>query len=247
MDNTGYIALSRQAALWRQLETVANNMANANTPAFKAEQMMFSDYLVKTKTHERPFGQKLAFPRDVGMVRDTREGSMTHTGNALDVAIQGDGYFVIDTPAGMRYTRAGHFRLDETGMMVTTEGHAVMQNGDLPVIFAPNEREITIARDGTVSTENGVIGRLRVVTFENEQDLRKAGAGLYDTLAEPIEKERPDVVQGMVEESNVVAVAEMTNMISILRSYQGIQKMLDNEHERQLKVINSLGRPNQNA
>ncbi|MBF0373509.1 MAG: flagellar basal-body rod protein FlgF [Alphaproteobacteria bacterium] len=243
MENTSYIALSRQAALWRQLEAVSNNIANANTPSFKAEKMMFADHLVKTKDSERNLGTKIAFVRDVGMVRDLRDGPMAQTNNPLDMAVHGDGYFVVDTPAGPRYTRNGHFHLDETGMLVNTSGLPIMQEGNLPIVFAPNETQISIARDGTVSTENGAVGRMRVVTFDNAQELRAAGEGTYVTNVEPKNVERPDVVQGMVEESNVQPVVEMTNMISILRNYQGVQKLLEAEHERRTKAINTLGQP----
>lgn len=243
MENASYIALSRQMALMRQLDTVANNMANANTPAYKGEQMMFREYLMKAKSPDKTFGDKVSFVQDVGLLRNTSDGPIAETGNPLDLALEGDGYFVIDTPQGPRYTRNGHFRLDEGGMMVTTEGYAVMQTGDQPVVFAPNESQVTISRDGTIATENGPIGKLKVVKFENDQTLQKAGAGLYETTSEATEMQRPEVLQGMVENSNVQTVQEVTNMIEILRNYEGAQKLLDNEHERQLKAINTLGQP----
>lgn len=241
MENASYIALSRQAALWRQMEITANNMANVNTPAFKGEQVMFTDYLVKTPAPAGRVGtEQIAFVQDIGVLRDTREGPMTSTGNPLDLALHGDGYFVIDTPDGPRYSRQGHFHMDPTGMLVTSAGKAVMQEGDMPIVFAPNETQISIASDGTVSTENGPIGRLRVVRFDNDQELRKAADGLYETTAQPIEATQRDVVQGMIEESNIQAVAEMTNLIAITRSYQAAQQMIDNEHERALKAYQTL-------
>lgn len=238
MENTSYIALSRQSALWRQMEVIANNMANANTPGFKAEQMLFTDYLAKPK---RTIGtEPVAFVQDIGVMRDTRTGQLTKTDNPLDISLNGEGYFVIDTPDGPRYSRGGHFRLDDTGMLVNSNGLAVLQTGDQPIVFAPNETEISVARDGTISTENGVIGQIRVVRFDNEQELRKAGDGLFATTAQPQDIARPDVVQGMIEESNVQAVAEITNMITVMRHYQGVQKMLEAEHERQRKAIDML-------
>lgn len=247
MENTQYIALSRQAALWRQMEVVANNIANANTPAYKAEQMMFTDYMVKTKSESSAFGRKLSFVQDVGTLRDTREGPLTDTGAPLDVALHDDGYFVVDTPAGQRYTREGHFRLDETGMLVTSTGYPVLQKTGQPVVFAPNESQITIAPDGTVSTENGTIGKLRVVKFDNEQQLRKAGDGTYQTKADPTELDRPQVVQGMLENSNVEPVLETTHMMTILRNYEGVQKMIDNEQSRSLKAMQVLSQVQQSA
>ena len=240
MENTSYIALSRQAALWRQLEVVANNIANANTPAFKSEQMMFTDYLVRSKTENSVLGRKLAYVQDVGVMRDTREGPLTQTSEPLDVALHDEGYFVVDTPAGQRFTREGHFRLDETGMMVTSAGYPVLQKSNQPIVFAPNESQITITGDGTISTENGTIGKLRIVKFDNEQTLRKGGDGTYQTSSDPNEIDRPNVVQGMLEDSNVQPVVETTHMMSILRNYEGVQRMIDNEQDRSTKAMQIL-------
>lgn len=240
MENTSYIALSRQNALWRQLEVVANNMANANTPAYKGEQMMFREYLMDTRSSERMTGAKLSFVQDFGVLRDTREGPLTKTDNPFDFAIHGDGWFQIETEAGMRYSRNGHFRLDEGGMMVNSAGFAVMDANDNPIILAPNESQVSVAPDGTVSTENGVIGRMKVVRFANDQELKKAGDGLYETTLDPEPVNRPQILQGMMEESNVQPVIEVTRMTQILHQYQSMQKMIDNEHERAMKAMDVL-------
>jgi flagellar basal-body rod protein FlgF len=240
MENTSYIALSRQNALWRQMDVIANNMANANTPAYKGEQMMFREFLIPTRSSDRATGNKLSYVQDVGLLRDTREGPLTKTDNPLDVGIHGDGYFQIETQAGMRYSRNGHFRLDEGGMLVNTQGFAVMDRNDNPIIFAPNETRIEIAGDGTVSTENGVVANLKVVRFANDQNLRKAGDSLYETTDEPELIQRPQVVQGMMEESNVQPVIEITKMTELLRQYQAAQNMIDREHDRTMKAIETL-------
>jgi flagellar basal-body rod protein FlgF len=240
MESTSYIALSRQSALWRQLDVIANNMANANTPAYKGEQMMFREFLMDTRSSNRATGTKLAYVQDMGVLRDTREGPLTKTDNPLDVAIHGDGFFEVETQAGMRYTRNGHFRLDEAGMLVDSQGYAVMDNSGNPIIFAPNETQIAIAGDGTVSTENGQVGKLKVVRFANEQDLRKVGDSLYETQEQPEVMERPTLAQGMMEESNVQPVVEITRMTELLRQYQAAQNMIDREHERQMKAIETL-------
>ncbi|CAA7626892.1 flagellar basal-body rod protein FlgF [Magnetospirillum sp. UT-4] len=240
MENTSYIALSRQNALWRQLDVIATNMANANTPAYKAEHMMFREYLMPTRSSDRTFGDKLSYVQDVSVLRNTEEGSLTKTDNPLDVALHGDGFFQVETEAGMRYSRNGHFRLDEGGMLVNSLGHAVMDNADNPIIFAPNETRITITPDGTVATENGQVAKLKVVRFFNDQDMRKVGDSLYETTQEPQLVERPAIVQGMMEESNVQPVVEITRMTEVLRQYQALQQMIDKEHERQLKAIETL-------
>ena len=247
MENTSYVALSRQAALWRQIEVVANNMANANTPAFKSQQVMFTDYVVKAKSDNSPFGAKVAFVRDLGTQRDTREGPLTNTGGSLDVAIHGDGYFTIDTPSGQRYSRDGHFRLDENGMVVTGAGYPVLQQNDTPIVLAPNESQVNIAGDGTVSTENGIVAKLKVVKFANDQALRNVGDNSLQTTQDPVPIDRPSVVQGMLENSNVQPVTEMTHMMTILRNYEGVQMIIQNEHDRQMKAMPVLSQSQQQS
>lgn len=219
-------------ALWRQMEVVANNMANSNTPGYKNEEMMFREYLMPTRSNNPATGSTVSFVQDVGLVRNTAEGPLTKTDNSLDFALHGEGYFQVETQAGMRYTRDGHFRLDEGGMLVNSDGYAVMDNRDQPIIFAPNEANITVAPDGTVSTENGRVATMKVVKFANEQDLSNAGNNLFETTQSPVVIARPEVLQGMMEESNVSPVMEMTRMMSVLRQYESVQQIIDNETTR---------------
>ena len=247
MDNTSYVALSRQDALQKQIDVIANNMANLNTTGFKSEEMMVAQADVKTKSDTTPFGRQVSFVRDLGTVRDPKEGPMNKTGAPLDVAIHGSGYFTLDSPGGARYTRAGHFRLDENGMIVSGEGLPVMQANGTPIIVAPNEAQINIANDGTVSTENGQIGQMRIVAFDNEQDLKKAGDGTYITNDTANTVARPQLTQGMLEDSNVEAISQMTSMLTVMRSYQSIQNMLDNEQDRIMKAMPVLSGSQQQA
>lgn len=240
MNNTTNVALSRQMALWRQMEVIANNMANTNTPGYKDQAMMFREYLMPTRTNDPSVGRKVSFVQDVGLIRDTSEGPLTKTDNTLDFAVHGQGYFQVETQAGMRYTRDGHFRLDEEGMLVNSDGYAVMDNHDQPIIFAPNEANIDVAPDGTVSTENGKVATLKVVRFDNEQDLQKAGGGLYETDQTPTVVANPEVLQGMLEESNVQPVVEMTRMMTVLRQYEAVQKVIDNETDRFDRAVGVL-------
>ena len=237
MENTSYVALSRQAALWRQMEVVANNMANLNTPGFKGEDVMMAEIDVKTKSDTTPFGRQVSYVHDLGTLRDPREGPLTKTGAPLDVAIHGSGYFAVDSPAGRRFTRAGHFQLDENGMIVTASGYPVLGTNNNPIIVAPNEAQINIAADGTVSTENGQIGQLQIDTFANEQQLKAAGDGTYITTAQATQVARPNLTQGALEDSNVEAISQMTQMLTVMRSYESIQNILDNESSRVSKAM----------
>lgn len=237
MENTTYIAMSRQEALMRKLDIIANNMANTNTTGYKADELMFREFLVPTRSSKSALGDKLSFVQDFGAVRDTHEGPLTKTSNPLDLAIHGDSYFEVETQAGMRFTRAGHFRTDEAGMLVDDQGHAVMDTRDQPVIFAPNEKDITITPDGSVATNTGVIAKLKAVRFDNPQNMRRIGDGLYDSPDEAIPVDRPQIMQGMLEDSNVQPVAEMTSLVSVSREYEANQKIIEAENTRRQQAI----------
>ncbi len=243
MENTSFVALSRQGTLRRQMAIIAHNIANMNTTGFKGENMMFIEHLEKSRGGERILGDKLAFVRDIATVRDTSEGHLVKTGNPLDLAIRGDGYFAIETAAGERYSRNGRFRLDEAGQLVNQQGNAVLSDGGQPFFFAPGDTEITVSRDGIISTENGALGRLRVVTFENLQELTASAGGLSSSETPPTDVEGPDVVQGMLESSNVQPIIEMTKMISVHRAYESIKRFIEREDERIKTMVEELARP----
>ena len=237
MENTGYIALSRQMAMSRQMDVIANNMANMNTPAYQGESMMFVEYLQKN-----PDNEQFSYVQDIALVRNVTEGQKISTKNDLDVAIAGKGFFEIESELGMRYTRNGIFQLNSEGELVTSQGDKVMGEGSSPIVFPPSTDRITIARDGTISTEAGQIGRLNVVRFENEQAMIKGANGLYDADGqEAQEAEDAEILQGMFEGSNVLAIREMTTLIKAARSYAGAAKMIKSEHERLRRAIQTLG------
>ena len=241
MENTAFIALSRQSALGRQLSVVANNIANMNTTGFKGEKMMFVEHLVRSRGGDRILGPKLAYVRDIATMRDTSEGPLMTTGNPFDLAIRGDGYFVIDTENGERYTRNGRFRLDEEGQLVTGQGDPVLSDSGNPFVFGPGDRDVTISRDGTVSTKNGQLGKIRVVSFENQQQAEVAAGGLLSSQASAEDVEGPDVVQGTLEGSNVEPVIEMAQMIRVQRSYDSVKNFIEREDDRIKRMVKDLG------
>ena len=237
MENTGYIALSRQMTLRREMDVIANNMANLNTPAYKGQSMLFVEYLDTSDS-----GEKMSFVQDVALVRNLTEGQLTSTGNPLDMAIAGDAYFEVETPLGPRYTRNGVFQLNAEGQIVTSTGEIVLGDGGNAIILPPSSSDITITRDGTVSTDQGPAGRLRLVRFEDEQTLVKQANGLYDAGGQaPLPAEDAEVLQGMVEGSNVQGIIELTKMIETVRHYASTGRMVNDEHERQRRAIQALG------
>jgi len=242
MENTMYVALSRQSTLRRQMDVVANNLANMSTHGYKSGQMMFVEHLTKSKGGDNLLTPNLAYVRDIATMTDTKPGAIEHTGNPLDIAIQGDGYFVVQTPEGERYTRNGRLQLDNTGQLVNQLGQPVLADGGAPMVFAPEDTEIVVSKDGTVSTNNGELGKLRIVNFENEQVLdRSSGAQFSTTEDNPAQDvEEPTVLQGAVEGSNVEPILEMANMISVHRAYDGVKSFIEREDERQRNMIRNL-------
>lgn len=242
MENTTYVALSRQATLRRQMDVVANNLANMSTHGYKSGQMMFVEHLTKSKGGESLLTPKLAYVRDIATMTDTKPGAIESTGNPLDVAIQGEGYFVVQTPEGEHYTRNGRLQLDNTGQLVNQLGQPVLADGGAPLIFAPEDTEIVISQDGTVSTNNGELGKLRVVRFDNDQLLeRTSGAQFTTTEGNPAQDvDDPTVLQGAVEGSNVEPILEMANMITVHRAYDSVKSFIEREDERQRSMIRDM-------
>ena len=242
MENALLIGLSRQMAMTRDMATIANNIANVNTTGFKSETMIFEQYL-KTDASEMSPDKRIAFVQDVGQYRNMRDGALQTTGNPFDIAITGEGYFRVETENGVRYSRNGNFNLNNEGQLVTSAGHLVLTDAGAPIAFARNETDITIARDGTISTDQGRRGRLAIVTFENPQDMSKAGDSLFQTAQQEIPAENIRLVQGALEGSNVNPILEMTNMIEVTRSYASAQKLIDQADQMRRQAIQQLGTP----
>ncbi len=243
MENTSLIAASRQAVLRRSMSVIANNLANMNTTGFKGEKMMFIEHLVRSRGGEKIGGDRLAFVRDVATAKDLSEGAFQKTNNPLDLAINGDGFFVLGTPGGDRYTRSGNFQMDATGQLVTRSGEPVLSDSGEPFFMSPEDSNIEIARDGTISTENGVLGKIAVVSFANRQEMRVVAGGMYSTAQQPVPVEQPVIAQGMLEGSNVKPISEMTRMIEVSRSYQSTKNFVEREDERMKEMIKEFARP----
>lgn len=256
MENPSYITLSRQSVLRRQLDVLANNLANMSTPAFKAEALMVIEHESEISSQGPRGLRSISFVKDVATVRDMSEGVLFHSDNPLDLAISGDGYFAIKTEEGERYTRQGTFLLDGDGRIVTTVGQPVLNDRNRPIVVPPNSGAVEIAQDGTVSArdpilqgQNVILGRLKVVGFENDWQLKREANGLYrpedDAAMEPIPN--PKVLQGMIEKSNVNGIVEMTRLIETVRSYKNSSNLMDGEHERMRNAIDTLTRSSLSA
>jgi flagellar basal-body rod protein FlgF len=242
MDSPGYIILSRLALQSRATQVLANNVANADTPGFRAQRPLFGDFVaVQPSAGPPPGGRAVHFVHDRATWREMQTGPMQVTGNPLDVAITGDGFFAVETPRGERFTRAGRFSLGEDGRIVDMEGHPVLDTEGRPIAVAPNDTRLEILGDGTIRSENGVLGQLRVVRFANPARLRAEGDRLFDAAGEqPEPVERPALRQGVLEGSNVQPILEMTRLIAELREFQFAAQFAEREGERLLTAVERI-------
>ena len=249
MENTLLVGLSRQVTLERQMDVVANNVANINTNGFKADRSLFEEFLT-SRAHEDNFAgrdRRISFVHDRGTFKDFAQGASELTKNPLDVAIDGAGFLVVQTPGGERYTRDGGLKINNQGQLVNSSGFPVL-GGSGPIVFQPTDKEITIAADGNVTVlegtnrVNSVRGKLRLVRFADAQKLVKEGSNLYSAGADAAAQ--PDtasmVRQGFVEKSNVNSVLEMSRMIEVTRAYTSISAMLQQQGDMRKSAIEKL-------
>lgn len=249
MENTLLIGLSRQVALERQIDVVANNVANVNTNGFKADQSLFEEYLMPVAHQDNFVGRdrRLSYVQDRATFHDFAQGPTQETKNPLDVAIDGSAFLVVQTPGGERYTRDGSLRVNSTGQLVNSGGFPVIgANG--PIQMQQTDHDITISPDGTITVLEGantridsVRGKLRLVKFADPQKLLKEGANLYSANGmAPQADTAARVQQGFVEKSNVNSVVEMSRMISVTRAYTQISALLQQQSDLRRTAIEKL-------
>lgn len=243
MENAAYIGLSRQMTLRRELDIVANNVANADTTGFKVEQLM-----VGTEVGQRARNDNIrpsaSFVLDKGVGRDFGQGSLKQTGRDLDFAIEGEGaFFTVQTAGGPAYTRDGAFVTDPEGRLTTRQGLPVLADG-AEIVLDPQRGPASVAHDGTISQEGQPVGRLTVVRFDALSALQKSGDGLYRNAsnAQPLDATDAQIRQGMLEGSNVNTLVEITNLIEISRAYERVTKMIENANDLSRRSVERLGR-----
>ncbi len=244
IGNAQLIGLSRQIALQRQMDVVANNVANINTTGFKAEQILFEEYAMPV-ARDRTFpnlDQPLSYVQDWATIHDLSGGGLTQTGNELDVALNGGGFFAVQTPAGERWTKAGSFQINNTGTLVDLSGNPVLGIGG-PIQFGPDETGITIGADGSISSSAGAKGQLRIVEFANPQALTREGENLF-AGGTPAANTGTSVMQGHIERSNVSGVSEMAELIRVTRAYESIASLTQKQDELRRTAIQRLGDTN---
>ncbi|MEL6414603.1 MAG: flagellar hook-basal body complex protein [Pseudomonadota bacterium] len=239
MDSTGYIALTRQNGLMREMQVVANNIANAATVGYRQEGVIFSEYVQRVENAPSlSMGQ--------GNVRQTvfDQGALQETGGTFDLAIEGDGFFLIATAEGERLTRAGGFSPNAVGDLVNFDGQPVLDVGGAPVFVPPDAASIVISPDGTISADGNLVGQIGVVMPIAPDDMVREGGVMFraDAGIEPAENAR--VMQGFVEASNVDPIGQIARMIEIQRAYEMGQNFLDSEDDRVRRAMDAMIKSN---
>ncbi len=240
-------ALEGTRLLERKLAVTSNNLANVDTPGFKKDLLSFREVLMRKQIEGwRTF-------KEVTLKTDFQQGPIEFTGNPLDIAIGTEGFFKVQTPFGVAYTRAGHFRLDSGRRLVTPEGYPVLADG-APLVVDPglakggvitlDNARFLVSSDGTISIDGTMVGRLDVVTFKDLGQLKKYGENLFlaPKGAQEIPVQDPNLRQGYLEGSNVNPLEEMINLIEIHREYEAQQKALKTQNETANRLLETYGR-----
>jgi flagellar basal-body rod protein FlgF len=256
-----YIAASGAFKQERKMDVIANNLANQGNSGFKRDGLSFREMIPPfTSTASLTAGlnpQQAAYPSAFpvsyvaldNVYTDTSNGTLRSTGNTLDVGLDGDGFFVVETPNGQRYTRNGNFKLDAGGNLSTQEGYDVLGRNGKPIKIGLNGGQIAFDASGGISVGNGLqndpVGNLKLVAFDDPTKLQKQGDGLFKIADPSVKEQKPTtltVQQGVLEASNVNSIEEMTEMIVTLRAFEAYQKIIQSIDQADDQAVNSIGR-----
>ena len=236
MDAAGYTTLTRQSGLMREMQVVANNIANISTTGFRREGVVFEEYVARMDD-----GPSLSMANASARVVDLTQAGISQTGGVFDFAIQGDGFFLIETPEGERLTRAGSFTPSTAGELMTNDGYRLLDQGGAPVFVPPTARSIAVAQDGTVSADGAPIARIGLWQPSDPLTLQHQAGTMFS--ADDVEPtDQGTVLQGYLEDSNVNPVMEIARMIEVQRAYELGQSFMDQEDKRVRSVVETLGR-----
>lgn len=235
MESTGYITLSRQSGLQREMQVVANNIANASTTGYRAEGVIFSEYV-------KVVDQGASLSMGQGNIGKTsfEQGGLTQTNGTFDFAIEGDGYFVVQTPLGDRLTRAGAFSASAEGQLVTPDGFAVLDAGRAPLFVPAGAGTLTVSSDGTLSMDGAPLGQMAVVRPLEPLEMVREDGVMFRADAGDAPAEDARILQGFVEASNVNPLLELSRMIEVQRAYEMGQSFLKTEDERVRAAVKTL-------
>lgn len=237
MDAAGYTTLTRQAGLMREMQVVANNIANASTNGFRREGVVFSEYVADLGD-----GPSLSMAHASARHVDLGQAGLSQTGGTFDFAIQGDGFFLVDTPQGQQLTRAGSFTPSASGDLVTADGFRLLDQGGAPVFVPPDAGKVAMGSDGTLSANGVPIGQIGLWKPVDPLQLRHQSGTLFASPSGVTPASGGTVMQGYLEDSNVQPVSEIARMITVQRAYELGQTFLDREDSRVRDVVQTLGK-----
>ena len=238
MESAGYTSLTRQSGLLREMQAVANNIANISTTGFRREGVVFSEYVAALQPGEPSLSMAAAHAR----LTDTAQGALTQTNGTFDFAIEGDGFFLVETTDGPELTRAGSFTPSAEGELVTPDGARLLDGGGAPVFIPPDARDVSLSADGTLSANGRPLTQIGLWSSADPADLGRRAGVRFAAEGELVPVEDAVILQGFVENSNVDAVSEIARMIEVQQAYQMGQQFLDREDERIRAVLQTLGR-----
>ena len=236
MSDGIYLATAGAVAQSQALDTTANNIANASTTGFRADRVTFKEALTGAKSVDT------AMVAHAGTRVDQQAGALDHTDSPLDCALEGEGYFGVQTKDGARYTRAGNFQLDTNRNLVTAEGNALRGEGGAPINIPPDAGQITIAPDGTVGADGTTVGKLELVKFAPNQ-MKREGSTLFAATGKPTAGDPPKVHSGMLEASNVNVVRGIVDLVKVSRSYESLMQVIQGYHDVETRAARELGGP----
>ena len=234
MSNAIYASIARQDGLMKEMQVVANNLANASTTGYKSDRAVFAEYLVSTGSQS----ESLSIGGLAGHAYQMEQGGLAFTGGQFDVAIEGDGFFVVETPNGPRLTRAGHFQPSSEGTLIDGSGNAVLGEGGNPITIPEDATQISISADGAISVNGELIDRLGVVSANGF--LQRDSNTYFSAPDGFVIGAAATIVQGALEQSNVSPVLEVARMIEVQRAYETGQSLMEREDQRISQLINAV-------
>lgn len=235
MDNASYTTLTRQSGLKREMQIVANNIANAATTGFRQEGLIFSEHVQKIDGDN-------SLSMASGNIKQTsmQQGALTKTGGTFDFAIEGDGFFLIETPAGERLSRAGNFSPNAVGDLVNSDGFRVLDAGGAPVFIPPDATDLSVAADGTVSTNGRPIAQIGLYEAIDPLQMVREDGVMFRAESGVEPSQNGKIVQGFLEGSNVDPITQIARMIEVQRAYEMGQSFLQAEDERIRNALRSF-------